>query len=337
MVAPIPGAHGTLVTPVPVTVVSQGSQVAHILTASPQLGNKVRFRLLFRFVHSVHVRGVTYTCCLFQIPVTPLSLKPVSSMPMMGQYIVKPGAAMVVVSQASTVPHSTAWEEVDWTVNYLTLSVGPGGQNRKWQLGLRRRFRSCPLRVWTDRAKERKTCFILGEAYLCFVLFSKEKVYSSALEEADILGGGDERDFDYFDQSGNGCFTFFLLQKKEVNFSLHEFDWVKSNGSNEICLLSSGSSEKAMKLKTLTNEIFIFLCLEKEIPVKFFFFSSSSNRYKPKYQMGPTKLVLGFFSSKVGRRLVHWASSWVTGWCSNARNNRNLSRKNIWRMTCFPK
>ncbi|KAK6620983.1 hypothetical protein RUM43_011286 [Polyplax serrata] len=82
VVAPIPGAHGTLVTPVPVTVVSQGSQVAHILTASPQLGNK--------------------------IPVTPLSLKPVSSMPMMGQYIVKPGAAMVVVSQASTVPHSTA-------------------------------------------------------------------------------------------------------------------------------------------------------------------------------------------------------------------------------------
>ena len=41
VVAPIPGSHGTLVTPVPVTVVSQGSQVAHILTASPQLGNKV--------------------------------------------------------------------------------------------------------------------------------------------------------------------------------------------------------------------------------------------------------------------------------------------------------
>uniref|UniRef100_A0A1S4N2W6 Max-binding protein MNT n=1 Tax=Pediculus humanus subsp. corporis TaxID=121224 RepID=A0A1S4N2W6_PEDHC len=80
VVAPIPGSHGTLVTPVPVTVVSQGSQVAHILTASPQLGNKM---------------------------VTPLSLKPVSSMPMMSQYIVKPGAAMVVVSQPSTVPHST--------------------------------------------------------------------------------------------------------------------------------------------------------------------------------------------------------------------------------------
>ncbi|KAL0266604.1 UNVERIFIED_CONTAM: hypothetical protein PYX00_009101 [Menopon gallinae] len=81
MVASIPGSHGTLVTPVPVTVVSQGNQVAHILTASQQLGGKV---------------------------MTPLSLKPVSSMPMMSQYIVKQGAAMVVVSQPSTVPpHST--------------------------------------------------------------------------------------------------------------------------------------------------------------------------------------------------------------------------------------
>lgn len=51
--APIPGGHGTLVTPVPVTVVSQGSQVAHILTASPQLGGKVCSNKRKKFFKSV--------------------------------------------------------------------------------------------------------------------------------------------------------------------------------------------------------------------------------------------------------------------------------------------
>jgi len=34
VVTPLATSHGTLVTPVPVTVVSQGNQVAHIITAA---------------------------------------------------------------------------------------------------------------------------------------------------------------------------------------------------------------------------------------------------------------------------------------------------------------
>jgi len=56
VVTPLATSHGTLVTPVPVTVVSQGNQVAHIITAA---SGKVLYINFIPFI------GLDYTLGFF--------------------------------------------------------------------------------------------------------------------------------------------------------------------------------------------------------------------------------------------------------------------------------